>query len=211
MSPGSSSPPSATVTWSLDICISSSTTYLGLNPMARGSELYSASISSRTSPRSGLALVMVTPSRVAANFTPRDQLSASQRIDEPHAIDRDDLLVLLRDHLLVGRELRVDQLDGDRQIVLHQEQVRRLDRDLARWSLLEHLLDLEQSLLGDDHAGRQLGPVGDRALDLAQAVTVGRHHAALGAIALEEPDRIDQLARRSNRRPVPEMSSMASH
>ena len=39
--------------------------------MAMGSPLYSASSSSRTSPRSGLSLVIVTPSLVAATLTPR--------------------------------------------------------------------------------------------------------------------------------------------
>lgn len=39
MSPGSSSPPSAIVIWSLDICPSSSTTYFGLNPIAMFSPL----------------------------------------------------------------------------------------------------------------------------------------------------------------------------
>ena len=52
-----------------------------MNPMASGSELYSASSSSRTSPRSGLSLVIVTPSRVAAIFTPRvsDDISCARR------------------------------------------------------------------------------------------------------------------------------------
>src|SRR4029079_15025994 len=43
--------------------------------------------------------------------------------------------------------LRVDELDGDRDVVLHEAQVRRLDRQLARRPLLEDLLDLEQTLL----------------------------------------------------------------
>ena len=116
----------------------------------------------------------------------RHQLRTPERVDEARAVDGDDLLVVLRDHLLVRRELRVDELHRERDVVLDEEQVRRLDGELAARSRLEDLANLEQALLRDDDACRELGAVRDRALDLRQAVTVRRDHARLAAVALEE-------------------------
>src|SRR5438105_3180370 len=103
------------------------------------------SFSTRT-PRPRTGTTATPPPRVSDDMKP----GAAQRIDQPHAIGSDDLLVLLGDHLVVRREPRVDELDGDRDVVLDHEHVRRLDRELGVGHFARGPSDLEQALLRND-------------------------------------------------------------
>src|SRR5215470_13675258 len=117
----------------------------------------------------------------------RHERGTLQRLDQRAASDDGDLLVRLRDDLLVGRELRLDELHRERDVAGLDEDVRSLERERDAVLLaLDGPLDLDETLLRDDDAGGEDRTAGERPLDLRQAVAVRGNHARAGAVALEE-------------------------
>ena len=110
-----------------------------------------------------------------------------------------DLAVVLRDDLVVVRELRLDELHRESGVADVRKQMAVVHADLhRRLRRLERATQLREALAWNDDGVGQRRRAGERALDLREAMAVGRDHArdrlVSGALGLEE-DAVQVIAR----------------
>ncbi len=124
----------------------------------------------------------------APGLVRRHERNALERLQKRQARHGEGPLVLLRDDLVVGRELPVDELDGERDVVGLEHEVARCGSrcrvgasrvSSARRSSMRPLRGMRTPVAS-------LGPPASGVLDLREPVAVGRDHAGGRAVRLEQ-------------------------